>query len=231
MSVLVEGDTDPRSLRQGAEGRPHDRLRRPHADARPDRRAHPRLRQRRRRSRRSRPSARPTARRTRCACSATRSTAASPPCATSAAATTRCAKAIDDGLIRAPRYLLRGQGAVDDRRPRRHAPLDERRATSGCCCVRQSSTVRTLADGVDDCIKATREELRQGAHCIKIMGSGGVASPTDPIWMNQYREDEIRAIVHECDRAPQLRLRALPPGLGRAALRRVRRALASSTAR
>ena len=43
-----------------------------------------------------------------------------------------------------------------------------------------------------------REELRQGAHCIKIMGSGGVASPTDPIWMNQYREDEIRAIVNEC---------------------------------
>ncbi|MBL8514383.1 MAG: amidohydrolase family protein, partial [Betaproteobacteria bacterium] len=47
-------------------------------------------------------------------------------------------------------------------------------------------------------LKAVREELRQGAHCIKIMGSGGVASPTDPIWMNQYREDEIRAIVNEC---------------------------------
>ena len=43
------------------------------------------------------------------------------------------------------------------------------------------------------------KQLRQGAHCIKIMGSGGVASPTDPIWMNQYREDEIRAIVNECD--------------------------------
>jgi len=30
------------------------------------------------------------------------------------------------------------------------------------------------------------------------MGSGGVVSPTDPLWMNQYREDEIRAIVNEC---------------------------------
>jgi imidazolonepropionase-like amidohydrolase len=30
------------------------------------------------------------------------------------------------------------------------------------------------------------------------MGSGGVTSPADPIWMNQYREDEIRAIVGEC---------------------------------
>jgi imidazolonepropionase-like amidohydrolase len=55
-----------------------------------------------------------------------------------------------------------------------------------------------IADGVDEVVRATREELRQGAHCIKIMGSGGVASPTDPIWMNQYREDEIRAIVTEC---------------------------------
>ncbi|TMH58855.1 MAG: amidohydrolase family protein, partial [Betaproteobacteria bacterium] len=55
-----------------------------------------------------------------------------------------------------------------------------------------------VADGVDACILAARDELRQGAHCIKIMGSGGVASPTDPIWMNQYREDEIRAIVNEC---------------------------------
>ena len=55
-----------------------------------------------------------------------------------------------------------------------------------------------IADGVDECVKAVREELRQGAHCIKIMGSGGVASPTDPIWMNQYREDELRAMVNEC---------------------------------
>ena len=30
------------------------------------------------------------------------------------------------------------------------------------------------------------------------MGSCCVASPTDPIWINQYREDEIRAIVNEC---------------------------------
>jgi imidazolonepropionase-like amidohydrolase len=46
-------------------------------------------------------------------------------------------------------------------------------------------------------IHAARDELRRGAHCIKIMASGGVASPTDPIWMNQYREDEIRAVVEE----------------------------------
>jgi len=35
------------------------------------------------------------------------------------------------------------------------------------------------SDGVDECRKAARDELRKGAHCIKIMASGGVASPTD----------------------------------------------------
>jgi imidazolonepropionase-like amidohydrolase len=54
-----------------------------------------------------------------------------------------------------------------------------------------------VVDGVDECIKAAREELRRGAHCIKITASGGVMSPSDPMWMNQFREDEIRAIVGE----------------------------------
>jgi imidazolonepropionase-like amidohydrolase len=65
------------------------------------------------------------------------------------------------------------------------------------CACGNVNTFCTIADGVDACIRATREELRQGAHCIKIMGSGGVGSPTDPIRMYQYREDEISAIVGE----------------------------------
>ncbi|HTS85805.1 MAG TPA: amidohydrolase family protein [Usitatibacter sp.] len=107
------------------------------------------------------------------------------------------ASAIADGLIRAPRYLYSGRvlgmtGGHGDIRP-----IDERpRYGEMCGCHVNSFGV--VADGVDACLRATREELRQGAHCIKIMGSGGVASPTDPIWMNQYREDEIRAIVNEC---------------------------------
>jgi len=68
----------------------------------------------------------------------------------------------------------------------------------GYCSCGRSNSLCVIADGIDECLKAAREELRRGAHCIKIMGSGGVASPTDPLWMNQYREDEIRAIVQEC---------------------------------
>jgi imidazolonepropionase-like amidohydrolase len=59
------------------------------------------------------------------------------------------------------------------------------------------NSVCRIADGIDAVVHAARDELRRGAHCIKIMASGGVASPTDPIWMNQYREDEIRAVVEE----------------------------------
>ena len=45
--------------------------------------------------------------------------------------------------------------------------------------------------------RAARDELRKGATQIKIMASGGVASPYDPVWNLQYSEDEVRAIVEE----------------------------------
>jgi imidazolonepropionase-like amidohydrolase len=107
------------------------------------------------------------------------------------------AKAISDGMVRAPRFFYAGKvlsmtGGHGDFRP-----LEQKSDHELCSCGIVNWACR-VADGVDACIKAARDELRQGAHCIKIMGSGGVASPTDPIWMNQYREDEIRAIVNEC---------------------------------
>ena len=42
-----------------------------------------------------------------------------------------------------------------------------------------------------------REELKTGAHHIKIMAGGGVATPYDPIDMVQYTADEMRAAVEE----------------------------------
>jgi imidazolonepropionase-like amidohydrolase len=108
------------------------------------------------------------------------------------------AKAIADGLVRAPRFFYAGKvlsmtGGHGDFRP-----LEEKSRHHELCSCGIVNWACRVADGVDACIAAARDELRQGAHCIKIMGSGGVASPTDPIWMNQYREDEIRAIVNEC---------------------------------
>src|SRR5262249_42617711 len=59
---------------------------------------------------------------------------------------------------------------------------------------RQSITSHVV-DGVDAVRKAAREELRGGAHFIKVMAGGGVASPTDPLWSLQFSEDELRAAV------------------------------------
>jgi imidazolonepropionase-like amidohydrolase len=108
------------------------------------------------------------------------------------------AKAIADGLVRAPRFFYAGKvlsmtGGHGDFRP-----LEQKSHHHELCSCGIVNWACRVADGVDACLQAARDELRQGAHCIKIMGSGGVASPTDPIWMNQYREDEIRAIVNEC---------------------------------
>ena len=67
-------------------------------------------------------------------------------------------------------------------------------------CGAERNFLAIHADGVDECIKATREELRKGASHIKIMASGGVMSPNDPLERCQYSEAEIRAIVEECAR-------------------------------
>jgi len=107
-------------------------------------------------------------------------------------------RAIQDRLVRAPRFFYAGKmlsmtGGHGDTRL-----MHESEHTQGyCACGGEANALNVVVDGVDACIKAAREELRRGAHCIKIMASGGVASPTDPIWMNQYRADEIRAIVNE----------------------------------
>lgn len=106
-------------------------------------------------------------------------------------------RAIEHKLIRAPRFLYAGKilsmtGGHGDFRQ-----MDESKHTHGYCSCGDFNSMCIVADGLDEVLKAAREELRRGAHCIKIMASGGVASPTDPIWMNQYREEEIRAVVQE----------------------------------
>jgi imidazolonepropionase-like amidohydrolase len=61
--------------------------------------------------------------------------------------------------------------------------------------------IARVVDGVDALRLAVREELQKGATQIKIMASGGVASPTDPIHALGYSEAEIRAAVEEASNA------------------------------
>ena len=65
----------------------------------------------------------------------------------------------------------------------------------GCCAPTQA--IGVIADGVDEVRKAVRGELKRGAHAIKIMASGGVASPSDPIYALQYSDEEIACAVWE----------------------------------
>ncbi|HEY9546209.1 MAG TPA: amidohydrolase family protein [Solimonas sp.] len=108
------------------------------------------------------------------------------------------AMALRDGFLNGPRFFYGGvfltqTGGHGDMRPA-HQGTD----FCGCGSLRNSFSV--CADGVDECIKAVREELRKGAHHIKIMGSGGVVSTTDPLDRCQYSDAEISAIVEECRR-------------------------------
>ena len=103
--------------------------------------------------------------------------------------------ALERGLIEGPRLFYPGRalsqtGGHGDMRP------GDQIEASACACGYMGSLTVT-ADGPDEVRKAVREELRKGAHQIKIFISGGVVSPTDPLWMPQFSDEEVRAAVEE----------------------------------
>lgn len=104
-------------------------------------------------------------------------------------------RAIEEGVFAGPRLFYAGRafsqtGGHVDTRPQHMEP---------CGCV-HAGTLGHVVDGVDALRKAVRETLRQGAHQIKIMVSGGISSPTDPVWMLQFSDEEIAAAVDEASR-------------------------------
>lgn len=107
------------------------------------------------------------------------------------------AKAVEDGLVDGPRilycgYALSQTGGHGDGR----GPGDD----SEDFCYNNPGLGR-VCDGVAEVRKAARNEIRKGAHHIKIMASGGVASPTDRVDSLQFSEEEISAIVDEAQSA------------------------------
>ena len=107
------------------------------------------------------------------------------------------AEAVEEGLVRGPQIFPSGQalsqtGGHGDLRPRTRSV-----SVVACACCEVGAGIARIADGVAECRRAARDELRKGATQIKIMASGGVASPYDPVWNLQYSEEEVRAIVEE----------------------------------
>lgn len=59
-------------------------------------------------------------------------------------------------------------------------------------------------DGVPECLRAVRLQLRAGARLIKICASGGVMSQLDSPIHQQFSGEEMRAIVEEAGRADRI---------------------------
>ena len=105
-------------------------------------------------------------------------------------------EAVESGILPGPRLFIAGRaisqtGGHGDFRSRT-AGLE----TEAVQCCNGLNLFSILADGVPSVLHAAREELRKGADHIKIMISGGVASPNDPLEGLQFTEDEIKAAVH-----------------------------------
>jgi imidazolonepropionase-like amidohydrolase len=105
--------------------------------------------------------------------------------------------AVEQGDIPGPRLFIAGAalgptGGHSDPRKRTDSDVGMR-----CHCCNAMRFGMRQSDGVSEVMKAVREQMRQGADHIKIMMSGGVASPYDPLDSLQFSEREVAAAVQE----------------------------------
>lgn len=62
------------------------------------------------------------------------------------------------------------------------------------------SNVSCLVDGLDECRRAVRLQIRRGAKCIKVLASGGILSADDNPLYAQFSPEELDVIVAEATR-------------------------------
>jgi imidazolonepropionase-like amidohydrolase len=103
--------------------------------------------------------------------------------------------AVEQGDIPGPRLFIAGAaigptGGHSD--PRKRTDFGMR-----CHCCNAMRFGMRQSDGVSEVMKSVREQMRQGADHIKIMMSGGVASPYDPLDSLQFSPREVEAAVQE----------------------------------
>lgn len=61
-----------------------------------------------------------------------------------------------------------------------------------------------ICDGIPECLKAVRIQLRRGAKLIKICASGGVLTTYDHPMHQQFSDEELKAMVEEAARAERI---------------------------
>jgi imidazolonepropionase-like amidohydrolase len=105
-------------------------------------------------------------------------------------------RAIDQGLYPGPRIYPSGamisqtSGHGDFR-----MPSEIPRTIGGPLSRAEQEGVAIIADGPDQVLMRSREQLMLGASQLKLMAGGGVSSPYDPLDAVQYGPEEIRAAV------------------------------------
>ena len=107
-------------------------------------------------------------------------------------------EAVARGFLAGPRLFISGRALTQT-----GGHGDFRRRTDNiipCSCSHALHMTSRIADGVDAVLHAVRDEMRKGADQIKVMVSGGVASPNDPLESCQYSAEELTAICEEAAR-------------------------------
>jgi imidazolonepropionase-like amidohydrolase len=108
--------------------------------------------------------------------------------------------AIDKGELPGPRIYPSGamvsqtSGHGDSR-----LPHERSRRFFGEVSRGEQLGANFIADGRDEVLTATRENLRAGATQIKVMAGGGAASAYDPLDVTQYTLDEMKAAVEAAE--------------------------------
>ncbi|MEJ5087372.1 metal-dependent hydrolase family protein [Brucella pseudogrignonensis] len=107
------------------------------------------------------------------------------------------AQSVEERLISGPRLLYGGKALSASGGHGDHRSMGVDRSDETYAQV----SLGRRCDGVDEVRRAARDEIRRGAHHIKIMANGGISSPTDRITSDQFSEEEIAAIVDEANMA------------------------------
>lgn len=102
--------------------------------------------------------------------------------------------AIESGLIAGPKLFVSGK-------------LLSSTSGHGDACsylpynyTQEKNTIAYLVDGIDECIKGTRMNFREGADFIKTCSTGGILSSGDEPDACEFSYEELKAMVDEAQR-------------------------------
>lgn len=108
-------------------------------------------------------------------------------------------RAVSEGLIQGPRLVISGKQLSQTCG---HATDGGAHGEQGAApFTRRLGVMRRVCDGVEAVRRACREELTAGAAFIKVMANGSVTSPSDPIDVLLFSNEELAAIVDEAAKA------------------------------